>query len=151
SNITCTVQVEWHQYNIPNKPACDIDLDIEPGKARTFCSRIPSNLFTEANPITVCHQTCEQPPSVDLPKPELEKPLGPTPLGPTPLGPAIEREPILLEGKAIVSSTQESACSRIAVDARVYYTTGTNNEGDTAVVAISNSKIVFIDEGNLGD
>ena len=52
-----------------------------------------------------------------------------------------------IQGKAIVSSTDVSECSRIAVDARVYYTT----VGDTAVMAISNSKVVFIGEGNLGD
>ena len=52
------------------------------------------------------------------------------------------------QGKAIVSSTAEFACSLIAVEARVYYTTGIN---DTALLAISNSKIVFAEEGNLGD
>ena len=55
------------------------------------------------------------------------------------------------QGKAIVSSTDVVACSLIGVDARVYYTTGTNAAGDTAVTAISNSKIVFAGEGNLGD
>jgi hypothetical protein len=54
----------------------------------------------------------------------------------------------LVLGKAIVSSTEGFTCSLIGVDARVYYTTGA---GDTAVSAISNSKVVFIGEGNLGD
>jgi hypothetical protein len=56
------------------------------------------------------------------------------------------------QGKAIVSSTMdpENECSRIAVEARVYYTTGRNPD-DTAISGISNSKVVFADEGNLGD
>jgi hypothetical protein len=54
----------------------------------------------------------------------------------------------LVLGKAIVSSTAVFDCSLIAVEARVYYTTGA---GDTAISAISNSKIVFAGEGNLGD
>jgi hypothetical protein len=50
---------------------------------------------------------------------------------------------------AVVSSSKEpTECSRIAVDARVYYTSGAN---DTGIAAISNSKIVFFGEGNLGD
>jgi hypothetical protein len=53
----------------------------------------------------------------------------------------------LPQGKAIVSSTTGFDCSLIAVDARVYYTT----PGDTAISAISNSKVVFFGEGNLGD
>ena len=53
------------------------------------------------------------------------------------------------QGKAIVSSTESfNECSFIGVEARVYYTTGA---GDTAISAISNSKIVFAGEGNLGD
>ena len=55
------------------------------------------------------------------------------------------------QGTAIVSSTDSPACRNIAVDARVYQTTGTNTAGDTAISAISSSKIVFVDEGNLGD
>jgi hypothetical protein len=43
------------------------------------------------------------------------------------------------EGKAIVSSSAPDECSRIAVDARVYYTTG--DVTDTGVVAVSNPKI----------
>ena len=52
------------------------------------------------------------------------------------------------QGKAIVLSTAGFDCSLIGVEARVYYTTGV---GDTAISAISNSKIVFTGEGNLGD
>jgi hypothetical protein len=52
------------------------------------------------------------------------------------------------QGKAIVSSSAEDGCDRIAVEARVYYTTGAQ---DAALLAISNSKVVFVDEGNLGD
>jgi len=51
------------------------------------------------------------------------------------------------EGTAIVSSTSSQDCSLIAVDARVYYTSAS----DTELRAVSNPKIVFIDEGNLGD
>ena len=51
------------------------------------------------------------------------------------------------EGTAVVSSTNRFQCSLIAVDARVYYTT----PGDAEVSAISNPKIVFFGEGNLGD
>ena len=43
------------------------------------------------------------------------------------------------QGKAFVSSD----CSLIAVDARVYCTTGSNSTGDTAIPAIGNSKVVF--------
>jgi hypothetical protein len=56
------------------------------------------------------------------------------------------------QGKAIVSSSAELEdtieCSLLGVEARVYYTTG---ENDTALSAISNSKVVFFGEGNLGD
>ena len=55
------------------------------------------------------------------------------------------------QGKAVVSSTEGHDCSLIAVDARVYYTTGSNSAGDTGISAVSNSKVVFIGEGNLGD
>jgi len=51
------------------------------------------------------------------------------------------------QGTAIVSSTARFECSLIAVDARVYYTT----PSDAAISAISNSKVVFFSEGNLGD
>jgi hypothetical protein len=52
-----------------------------------------------------------------------------------------------ISGTAIVSSSVGSVCSAIAVDARVYYMTA----GDAAIAAISNPKIVFFGEGNLGD
>jgi hypothetical protein len=51
------------------------------------------------------------------------------------------------QGTAVVSSDDTFECSLIAVDARVYYTT----PGDAEVSAISNPKIVFAGEGNLGD
>jgi hypothetical protein len=55
------------------------------------------------------------------------------------------------EGKAIVSSSSAGfECSLLGVEARVYYTTG-ETPPDMAISAISNSKIVFIGEGNLGD
>jgi hypothetical protein len=54
------------------------------------------------------------------------------------------------QGTAIVSSTDVFECSLLGVEARVYYTTGTGNT-DTAISAISNSKVVFAGEGNLGD
>jgi hypothetical protein len=56
------------------------------------------------------------------------------------------------EGRAVVSSTTKKEggpdCSAIAVSARVYYTTG---EGDDAIAAISDSKIVKVGQGNRGD
>src|SRR5262249_40200377 len=56
--------------------------------------------------------------------------------------------PTEVQGRAIVFSSGEFECSLLAIEARVYYTTG---EDDTAISAISNSKIVFVGEGNLGD
>jgi hypothetical protein len=53
------------------------------------------------------------------------------------------------QGTAVVSSSSEFECSLIAVEARVYYTTGAG--ATEAVSAISNSKVVFAGEGNLGD
>lgn len=56
------------------------------------------------------------------------------------------------EGRAVVSSTTTEAyfpdCAKIGVSARVYYTTGAQ---DDAVSAISDSKIVRVGEGNRGD
>ena len=45
-----------------------------------------------------------------------------------------------IEGKAIVLSSASDECSRIAIDARVYYTTG--DLTDTGVAAVSNSRVV---------
>jgi hypothetical protein len=73
------------------------------------------------NSITICTQTC------DPPLTELQH-----------------------QGKAIVSSSDEFECSLLGVEARVYYTTGVGG-ADTAISAISNSKVVFFGEGNLGD
>jgi hypothetical protein len=53
------------------------------------------------------------------------------------------------QGTAIVSSSSEFECGLIAVEARVYYTTGAG--ATEAVSAISNSKVVFAGDGNLGD
>jgi hypothetical protein len=57
------------------------------------------------------------------------------------------------EGRAVVSSSTETAdgpdCSKIAVSARVYYTAG--EEGDSAVAAITDSKVVRAGQGNRGD
>ena len=55
-----------------------------------------------------------------------------------------------VQGRAIVISDEgdPDSCSFLAIEARVYYTTG---DYDTAISAISNSKIVFAGEGNLGD
>jgi hypothetical protein len=56
------------------------------------------------------------------------------------------------EGRAVVSSATQTAegpnCAAIAVSARVYYTTG---EDDNALSAITDSKIVRVGEGNRGD
>jgi hypothetical protein len=49
-----------------------------------------------------------------------------------------------LEGVAVVWST----CEQIGVHARVFYLQGTN---ETNIAAISDSKVVFAGEGNLGD
>ena len=68
-----------------------------------------------------------------------------------PCQPELTSSPIGNQGKAIVSSSMEFPCSLIAVEARVYDTTGSEKEGDTAISAISNSKVVFFEEGNLGD
>ena len=59
-----------------------------------------------------------------------------------------------VQGRAVVISGVNrqadgfDSCSLLAIEARVYYTTG---HYDTAISAISNSKIVFVGEGNLGD
>jgi len=64
--------------------------------------------------------------------------------------PPLTSSPTGNQGKAIVSSSKGFDCSLLAVEARVYYTTGTGVL-DAAISAISNSKIVFAGEGNLGD
>jgi hypothetical protein len=48
------------------------------------------------------------------------------------------------EGKAEV----HASCGRLGISARVYYTTGVT---DSVVTAISDAKIVYINQGNLGD
>ena len=58
---------------------------------------------------------------------------------------------IAFEGTAIVSSSNTSDCRLLGVEARVYYTTSSNGVNDAAISAISNSKIVFAGERNLGD
>jgi len=61
--------------------------------------------------------------------------------------------PNAINGTAVVSSSPLSGCNLLAVEARVYYL-GTNalgNTADSAVSAISNSRVVFIGEANLGD
>ena len=52
------------------------------------------------------------------------------------------------EGKAVVSSSAEDGCKDIGVSARVYYTQGS---ADDEVTAVSDSKIVRVNRGNLGD
>jgi hypothetical protein len=74
-----------------------------------------------AGTITECNSACGQPPNAD---------------------PALQ----VNSGKAIVSSSAGFDCSLIAVEARVYYTT----PNDASILAISNSKILFFGEGNLG-
>jgi len=54
----------------------------------------------------------------------------------------------LIEGNAVIGSTNVTGCDRIAVDARIYYTTGAT---DTAVSAVSNPNIVKRGLGNTGD
>jgi hypothetical protein len=64
--------------------------------------------------------------------------------------PPLTSSPTGNEGKAIVSSSNNFECSLLGVEARVYYTTGAGVL-DTAISAISNSKIVRVDDGNFGD
>ena len=52
------------------------------------------------------------------------------------------------EGRAVVSSSTDEGCERVAVSARVYYTNG-GDGGDLA--AISDSKLVLFGKGNRGD
>ena len=52
------------------------------------------------------------------------------------------------EGKAVVSSSAEDECKNIGVSARVYYTRG---DADDEVTAVSDSKIVRVNQGNRGD
>jgi hypothetical protein len=54
-----------------------------------------------------------------------------------------------VEGKAHILSSAGKACSRLGIDARVYYTTG--EATDMGVAAVSNPTIVSGSEGNRGD
>ena len=53
-----------------------------------------------------------------------------------------------IEGNAVIGSRNIAGCDRIAVDARIYYTTGAT---DTAVSAVSHPNIVKRGVGNIGD
>jgi hypothetical protein len=53
-----------------------------------------------------------------------------------------------IEGNAIVGSTNSTACSAIALEARTFYTTGSS---DQTLNAISPSKVVRFGAGNSGD
>jgi hypothetical protein len=69
---------------------------------------------------------------------------------------ALCRLPSNISGTAVVYSSPlvvQGGCNRIAVEARVYYlgTNAAGTAGDTPVTAISNSRVVFIGEANLGD
>jgi hypothetical protein len=121
SSRACNVRVEWFLDNEPGNPVCSRVPAVSSGTARQFCSR---NLPLS---ITRCTDICEPPLTSGL---------------------------IGNQGKAIVSSTDVFECSLLAVEARVYYTTGPagpSPANDTAISAISNSKVVFFGEGNLGD
>jgi hypothetical protein len=125
SSSVCNVQVEWFPSAASATPVgTSGPLVVDPTEAVQFCSR---NL---RDTIVSCSSG-----GVSIP------PL----TGTTPEG---ANQPN--QGKAIVSSSDSSECSLLGVEARVYYTTG-SDPPDTAISAISNSKIVFIDEGNLGD
>jgi hypothetical protein len=52
------------------------------------------------------------------------------------------------EGSAIIGSQNITGCNFIAVDGRIYHTTGT---ADGAVAAITNPHVVRITTGNAGD
>ena len=54
-----------------------------------------------------------------------------------------------LEGRARVASTADlnGACASIGVEGRVYYLTGTTTT-DTGIVAVSNSNVVRVSQGN---
>jgi predicted outer membrane repeat protein len=53
-------------------------------------------------------------------------------------------------GTAVVFSEPQPGCDLLAVEARVYYFSTTAG-GDTAIQAVSNSRVVFFGEANLGD
>jgi len=52
-----------------------------------------------------------------------------------------------IEGSAVIGSTNSTSCALIAVDGRIFYTTGS----DSGVAAISNPRIVRIGAANAGD
>jgi hypothetical protein len=60
-----------------------------------------------------------------------------------------EPEASFLEGEAVLFSSPGEACGQLGVDARVYYTTG--EDEDTGVAAVSTPTILGSSGGNLGD
>lgn len=121
SSNSCVVEVAWFLGITPigTAPLGTSSESVAPGQALQFCTRSLPDSITKCNSVS---------------SPELNS-------------------EVHVQGKAIVSSSAESPsaefdCSLLAIEARVYYTTG---KGDTAISAISNSKVVFAGEGNLGD
>ena len=55
---------------------------------------------------------------------------------------------IFTEGNAVIGSQNTTACSRIAVDGRLYHTTGSTDSG---VAATTNLNVVRIGAANAGD
>jgi hypothetical protein len=53
----------------------------------------------------------------------------------------------VLQGFAIISSSAGLPCSAIAADVRVIY----SNADDSVIQGVSNPRVIFVDEGNLGD
>ena len=60
-----------------------------------------------------------------------------------------EPEASFLEGEAVLFSSPGEACGQLGIDARVYYTTG--EDEDTGVAAVSTPTILGSSGGNLGD
>jgi hypothetical protein len=121
SSTVCNVEVAWFTGVGPLLGTSSVP--VGSGQAFQFCSRSLPNSITRCDSIS----------RPELNAPELLEVAG---------------HMEVQQGKAIVSSTTRPACSRIAIEARVYYTRG---KDDKDISAISNSKVVFIDEGNLGD
>jgi hypothetical protein len=53
-----------------------------------------------------------------------------------------------IEGNAVIGSQNVTGCNLIAVDGRIYHTTGST---DSAVAAVTNPHVVRIGAGNAGD
>lgn len=120
---SCPVQVQWFPGGIggTTDPVCTAMAMVDAGTAHQFCTRPLNGLITTCNADATCS-------------------------GPEAITGVFQGAAVVSSG--VKSSSDEFDCSLIGVEARVYYTTGAN---DGAISAISNSKVVFFGEGNLGD